>query len=161
MDYSLESVQKLFDRYNITKDTNENFVVVERGTNLAYDDSNFCEKVKFAHTWYAATKYERSSETENPKIITQEDYYNYAFSPKAKEVYNSIMALVSNNIVATGVLMNPQTLENEITEYVNYKYAKSIVRGLYSEDRFKSAFQNWVRMANNMPIIEESQHMHR
>ena len=153
-------VEDLFKRYNLIKDSNGEFKVIDRRTNIIYETKNFVDKVKFAHTWVAATKYERSLSSPGLNEIPESDYA-YAFNEKAKEVYDNIMALASINMQAAGVLLNPQTLENEITNYVNYKYAKSIVRGLYSEERFEESFKNWLRMANNIPIIKENQNFHR
>ncbi len=158
--YSLEEIEDLFKKYNLIKDTDGEFKVIDRKTNIIYEGKNFVDKVKFAHTWVAATRYGRSLSSPNLNGITESDYA-YAFDEKAKEVYDNIMALASINMKTSGVLINPQTLENEITNYVNYKYAKSIVRGLYSEERFKESFKNWLRMANNIPIIEENQNFHR
>lgn len=159
MNYSMENVKNLFEQYNLQKAVDGTYIATKIGTNIPYDTPDFVEKVKFAHTWFAATRYERSLESPDGRQITENDY-NYAFGVQAKEVYDNIMAHVSNTMQAAGVLMQEETLEREIAETVNYKYAASIVKGLYSKEHFKGAFENWVRMANNFPILENP-NMHR
>ncbi len=154
MNYSLEDVKNLFEKYNLQKDDTGAYIAVKRGSNIFYDAPEFLEKVKFAHTWFAATRYARSLESPNANQITPSDY-NYAFGSNANEVYDYIMLQVSNTMQAAGVLMREETLEKEVIDAINYKYASSIVKGLYSKDHFKNAFLNWVRMANNMPILNE------
>ena len=153
MNYSLEDIKKLFDQFNLQKADDGIYIAAKIGTNIFYDDPEFVEKVKFAHTWFAATRFERPLESPDGKQITENDY-KYAFGPQAKEVYDNIMAQVSNTMQAAGVLMREETLEKEIVAAINYKYASSIVKGLYSKEHFKASLENWVRMANNFPIKE-------
>lgn len=155
MNYSLEDVKKLFDQFNLQKTDDGTYIAAKIGTNIFYDNPEFVEKVKFAHAWFAATRYERSLENPDASQITESDY-NYAFGPQVQEVYEYIMAQVSNTMQAAGVLMREETLEKEIVEAMSYKYAASIVKGLYSKEHFKESFANWVRMANNFPILENS-----
>ncbi len=159
MNYSLEDVKNLFAQYNLQRAEDGTYIATKIGANNAYDAQEFVEKVKFAHAWFAATRYERTLESPGGKQITETDY-NYAFGPQAKEVYDNIMAQVSNTMQAAGVLMREETLEREIMEAVNYKYASSIVKGLYAKEHFKDSFENWVRMANNFPL-KENPSIHR
>ena len=158
--YSFEEIEYLFNNFNIIKDSNGEYKVIDIRTNAICEEKELVAKVKFAHTWVAATRYERSLDAPYSKVITKLDYAT-AFNAQAKEVYEYIMAIASINMKAVGVLINPITLEKEITNYVVYTRAKSIVRGLYSKERFAESFKNWLRMANDMPIIEEDPNWHR
>ena len=153
MNYSLEDIKKLFTEFNLQKADDGTYLAMKIGTNIPYEAKEFVEKVKFAHTWFAATRYERALENPNANQVTELDY-SYAFGPQAQEVYDCIMAQVSNTMQAAGVLMREETLAKEVMEAINYKYASSIVKGLYSKEHFKESFENWVRMANNLPILE-------
>lgn len=153
MNYSLEEVRNLFEQFNLYTLDDGTYVAMRVGTKIYYSDPVFVEKVKFAHTWFAATKYGRSLPTIDAKQITESDYM-YAFNDGAKETYDYIMAVVSPTMQATGHLLREDVLKKEIVEALNYKYAPSIVRGLYSQEHFQKSFENWVRMANNLPILE-------
>lgn len=157
MDYSFEEVKKLFDNFNIQKNKNGEYIVVNRATKIYYDAKDFVDKVKFAHTWFQATRNGRSRTTLDLSVTTEDDYL-YAFDHEAKEVYDYIMAVVSQTMQASGHLLRCEALVNEIKQAEGLRaHAYETAEGLYKNERFVQAFDTWVRKANNIPTYEEIQ----
>lgn len=149
MNYNLESVKYLFNRYTI-KEIDGQYIALERKTNLPYYDENFVDKVKFAHMWVRATLFGRSRTTTSSNILTPEDY-QYAFGDQAKDVYNTIMVLNKRIMQLTDKLCSKEDLRSDVEELLNYKYAGSIVEGLYEKGKYVEALENWVRNASGTP----------
>jgi len=162
MNYSFETVKELFDEYELVKDGKGTIMAARRGSKIPYTDAGFVAMVKFATTWVRATEFQRSRQTTDLQVITEDDY-KYAFSDQAKEVYDCIMANAGQTMAAGGRLMRQETLRTEVIRNNLYKYAPTIVDGLYSNSKYLQAFDTWVRNASGIPIITEERNkgMHR
>lgn len=154
MNYSFETVKELFDEYELLEIEKGVLIAGGRKNHVLYDTVSLVAMVKFATAWVRATENERSRTTTDIKTVTEDDY-KYAFSDQAKEVYDCIMANAGQAMAAGGRLMRQETLSKEVSQDTGYKYASSIVKGLYSNDKYLQAFDTWVRKASGIPVIVE------
>ena len=154
MDYSFETVQNIFDEYELLEIEKGVLIAGGRKNHSLYDTVSLVAMVKFAAVWVRATENERSRSTIDIKTVTEDDY-NYAFSEQAKEVYDCIMAKSIQAMLNDGKLMNQETLSEEVSKDNIYKYVPSIVKGLYSNDKYLETFDNWVRKASGISVITE------
>ena len=151
MNFEFEEVKRLFDKYALSM-FNGKWIVIDKKTNIPYFDEKFIAEVKFAHTWVKATEYNRSRTTPEKQIVTPDDY-QFAFNEYAKTVYDAIMAYSKQVMQAAGTLYRPEVLKKEVEGVVRYRYAGSIVDGLYQEERYAKSFEDWVRYSTGIPQL--------
>lgn len=159
MDFKFQEVKNLFDKYSL-KVIDGKWAVTDRKTSIPCFDEQFIAEVKFAHTWVKATEYNRSRTTTERQIVTPDDY-QYAFNENAKAVYDSIMAYSQQVMQAAGTLYRPEVLKQEVEGAVKYKYAGSIVDGIYQEERYAKSFEDWVRYSTKIPELYPQKNEHQ
>ena len=105
----------------------------------------------FAHLWVYATKNNRSLNTVDSRITTEEDL-KYAFGHEAEEVYNAIMSYCEQSLSSFGRLYRPETLKREVLSICNYKYVESIIDTLYKTPNSISYFETWAKYATGYEL---------
>lgn len=158
MDYSFENVKSLFDEFSL-KQVNGKWLAINRKNNISYEAEHLVSGVQFAHTWVKATEYNRSRNTNDPKIVTEDDY-NHAFNEMTKVVYDEIMTQSRQLLsIRPTLLLQPELLKKEVEAAIpGYIRAGSIIEGLYQEERFAKSFINWVMLTAEIPEYPGSQY---
>ena len=151
MNFELEDIELLFQRFSMVY-LNDEYKVVDRKTLNILDDQELVSKVKFAYTWIKATEHERSRETVDPGEFTENDY-NYAFSEDAKSVYDAIMSNSKNMMITSNTIPSIDALKSIVKNATNYKYASSIIDGIFANSNRLKSFDEWIRYSTRKPEL--------
>lgn len=154
MDYSLDKVKHLYDKYGIGKDRDsKNFVVYEKGTNNIFDfSSELANDVKFAYAWVYATKYGHSVSSPNNELTKEE--YERAFNETSRLTYDIIMSNAVQGLQSFGRMYKPEAFKKEVLDNVSYAHATDIVDGLFSKPNIYESFETWCRKASGLTLEE-------
>ena len=142
MEFTLEEVKKLFDTYNIKKQSDGKFYVSERGSNTLYGEEKIVDYVKFAYTWIRACQYNRKRPTFDLSVITDDDYYN-AFNNHTEKLYEALMEISRNYLKEHQTMIDKEELCKQLS-YLDYAHTNDIINGLYSNERFIKILEKWV-----------------
>lgn len=162
MNYSFDTLKKLYDDYSIIKDSKSGRTVIVSRENdklLFAFEGPFAECVKFAHTWVFATRYNQSLNTtsiSDSNISTNE--YEKAFGASSRDTYNVIMESVVACLQESGRILKCEALIEEVKRQISNPHTEDIVKGLYAKKGGYSSFLYWsFKVAGMDEILEKAQ----
>lgn len=141
MNFSLDYLKELYDKYDILCVDNK-YAAIDRKTSKAYFDEDLIKGVKFAHTWFKANVYKI-------KNIEDEEYYdekdNIAFNDKVSLVYSILMTYSRFSLIAFNKLYSPEELTEIIKTRSQYKYTKEIIDGIFQDEYYVETLKDWAK----------------
>lgn len=150
--YTFTDLKSIYKEFGMGK-VNDEWVAYRRDNDKFYYTSpELVAKVKFAYTWIKATEYGRSRDTFRPEITKMDE--EYAFNNGAAETYQAIMSKSYDAMIKTGLMYDEEELENKVEQNnLQYKYSKSIVQGLYQDEKYRKSFEDYIRYSTGNPEL--------
>lgn len=143
-DFSFKGLKNTFDKYSLEKDTDGNCIAIDRTNGMKITDKLTIDRVKFSIAWIRATEFERSRTTSDTSVVTEQDY-EYAFNDGARKTYSIVMNSIQDQLLTTGDIDPIQVVD--ATKTSTYKYSQSIATGLFSQQKYAQATNDWARHA--------------
>lgn len=120
-------IKEYFDKYTIgTK--NGKLIAIDRKTDKIVKDEEIISKVQFASAWVNACGKDLSLTGNEVLEDVDERQYEYAFNEGAEQTFNSLIEYIR---FSAGTKVNLEDLADNAKTQTGYKYASSIVEGLF------------------------------
>ena len=153
-DITFESLKNTFDNYGIAKDSNGNYVAIDKNSNTVITDPMIIKRAQFAKTWY----YSIAENCSTPNInMTREDMesdpylYERVFNDGAKETYEFVMNEIQQQMLSTGNV-DPGKIADTLAATkaagrTTYKYEDDALYGMFASDKRAQSVIDWVKSA--------------
>lgn len=142
MNFSLDKLRELYEKYAVIENGNKEVVTMKNETEQAYNsDIKLVISVKFAYAWVNTAC---NNCSKNFLEVNNIDY-ELAFSEEAEYLYDIIMAVCIDFMESTGDMIKCEALINFILEDDDIDESViSIIQKLYSSDKVYKSFEDWI-----------------